>query len=315
MIEIKDRFGREFNTLRVSLLSSCNLGCVYCTLGEYSDKPKKGQLPVADFMKYITRLHEQLGLKSVRLTGGEPLLYNELPALIEGIKAVDIKEIKLTTNGFMLERMAGRLKEAGLQSVNVSLDAVDEPAFYRMSKRRGVQRVLAGIAAALAAGLEVKINAVIMRDLNEDQILPLVRYAFSQNIQIRFLEVMAMGHLHQQAAQYLITQKEILTVLASEYAFEHVGRKASATATYWQTPAGNSFGMIANESEPFCQDCNRLRLDAQGNIWGCLSSNSPISIKDVEEADSLRDKLKEALRQKQEVRFIGSRLSMLKIGG
>ncbi len=315
IVEIKDWLGRSFSTLRVSLLSACNLGCVYCTLGEYSDKPKKNQRPAADFLDNIARLHKVLSLDTIRLTGGEPLLYHDLPALIAGIQDLGIRQIKLTTNGFMLERLALPLKEAGLQAVNVSLDAVEESVFCQMSKRRGLHRVLAGIGAAQAAGLEVKLNAVILRDLNENQILPLVRYAFSRNIRIRFLEVMAMGHLHEQADRYLVTQEEILNTLATEFTFKRVVREVSATATYWQTPMGNQFGMIANESEPFCGNCNRLRLDAQGNIYGCLSSDHPISIQPADSPEVLREKLVQALAQKQVAKFTGSSLSMLQIGG
>lgn len=315
MGELRDVYGRTFKTLRVSLLSACNLGCVYCTLGEGTVNIKKAQVPVASFLGYISKLHQELGLETIRLTGGEPLLYQELPALVKGIRELGIEDIKLTTNGFLLERLALPLKEAGLQSVNVSLDAAEEAVFYQMSKRRGLQKVLSGIDAAQEAGLRVKINTVIMRDLNENQILPLAQYAFSKNIQIRFLEVMAMGHLHHQAEQYLYTQEEVLTTLAAAYTFAPEGREPSATSAYWRTSEGYRFGMIANESAPFCGDCNRLRLDAQGNIYGCLSSNNPVSIRNTESGESLRARLQEALQQKQEVKFKGSELSMLEIGG
>lgn len=315
MPDIIDRYGRTFKTLRVSLLSACNLGCVYCTLGESTDMFRKAQAPIERFLAHITRLHQELNLETIRLTGGEPLLYHDLPQLVEGIRAMGIPEIKITTNGFLLERLANPLKEAGLQSVNVSLDAAEEASFYRMSKRRGLQKVLTGIEAAIAAGLEVKINTVIMRDLNDDQILPLARYAFSKNIQIRFLEVMAMGHLHKQADQYLYTQEEVLNCMASAFTFKPEERKTSATANYWRTAEGHSFGMIANESEPFCHDCNRLRLDAQGNIYGCLSSNNPISLKDADNSEELQRRLNQALLQKQALKFTGSELSMLEIGG
>jgi cyclic pyranopterin phosphate synthase len=315
MPDIIDRYGRTFKTLRVSLLSACNLGCVYCTLGENTDMFRKAQAPVERFLMHIARLHQELNLETIRLTGGEPLLYHDLPQLVEGVRAMGIPEIKITTNGFLLERLAKPLQEAGLQSVNVSLDAAEEASFYRMSKRRGLQKVLTGIEAAIAAGLEVKVNTVIMRDLNDDQILPLARYAFSKNIQIRFLEVMAMGHLHKQADQYLYTQEEVLNCMASAYTFEPEARKTSATANYWRTAEGYSFGMIANESEPFCHDCNRLRLDAQGNIYGCLSSNNPINIKDADSSEELQRRLNQALLQKQALKFTGSELSMLEIGG
>ncbi|WP_224999716.1 GTP 3',8-cyclase MoaA [Cesiribacter sp. SM1] len=315
MPDIIDRYGRTFKTLRVSLLSACNLGCVYCTLGENTDMFKKAQAPVERFLDHIARLHKELDLETIRLTGGEPLLYHDLPLLIKGIGAIGIPEIKITTNGFLLERLARPLKDAGLQSVNVSLDAAEEATFYRMSKRRGLQKVLTGIEAAIEAGLDVKINTVIMRDLNDDQLLPLARFAFSKNIQIRFLEVMAMGHLHQQAGQYLYTQEEVLNCMATAYSFEPEERKKSATANYWRTSGGHSFGIIANESEPFCHDCNRLRLDAQGNIYGCLSSNNPISVKDAGSSEVLRSRLSQALQQKQALKFTGSELSMLEIGG
>ncbi|AHM62064.1 GTP cyclohydrolase subunit MoaA [Flammeovirgaceae bacterium 311] len=315
MHDIIDQYGRTFKTLRVSLLSACNLGCVYCTLGENTDMFKKAQAPVQNFLDHISKLHKELDLETIRLTGGEPLLYHDLPLLVEGIRAMGIPDIKITTNGFMLERLAKSLKAAGLQSVNVSLDAADEATFYRMSKRRGLQKVLNGIDAALEAGLEVKINTVIMRDLNDDQILPLAQYAFSKNIQIRFLEVMAMGHLHQHADQYLYTQEEVLAHMSGAYSFKPEVRKSSATANYWRTSEGHSFGMIANESQPFCHDCNRLRLDAQGNIYGCLSSNNPITIKGLDSREELRNSLNQALLQKQTLKFTGSELSMLEIGG
>lgn len=315
MTVVKDKFGRSFKTLRLSLLNACNLSCTYCVPGKHADSLKQHQQPASGFLGMVAPLHNILSLETIRLTGGEPLLYQELPALIRGLQAMGIPNIRLTTNGFLLAREAAALKQAGLQAVNVSLDALEEPVFFRMSNRKGVQRVIAGIDAALAAGLEVKLNAVIMRSLNEDQVLPLVRFAFSRNIKIRFLEVMAMGHLHEHADQCRVSQAEILAKLATAYRFERITRTASATAVYWQTAAGNQFGVVANETEPFCADCNRLRLDAKGNLYGCLSSSQPIAINAGDSQEVLQQKLQLAMNQKQEVAFAGSKLSMLDIGG
>lgn len=268
-----------------------------------------------DLLQQIQQLHKVLQLETVRLTGGEPLLYHELVPLIKGIRDIGISKIKLTTNGFLLERLASVLKEAGLQSVNVSLDAIDENIFFLMSKRNGVTRILDSIDAALAAGIKVKINAVIMKGINENQILPLLDFAFKRNISIRFLEIMAMGYLHDNSSKYLFTQKEILSLIGQQYSFEKVKRSEGSTANYWQTTSGNIFGIIANESEPFCQDCNRLRLDSNGNIYGCLSSNHPIALNDNDNEAALLSKLQEAMNQKQPVKFTGSDLSMLHIGG
>ena len=266
-------------------------------------------------LEQIQQLHSILQLETVRLTGGEPLLYHELVVLIKGIKQMGISKIKLTTNGFLLERLAVQVKEAGLQSINVSLDAVEEDIFFLMSKRNDVQRILNGIDTAVAVGLQVKINAVIMKGINENQIIPLLNFAFERNISIRFLEIMAMGFLHNTAEKYLFTQEEILATISQHYSFKKIERSKASTANYWQTSEGKTFGIIANESEPFCHDCNRLRLDSNGNIYGCLSSNHPIALNNNDNEASLISKLQQAMNQKQAVKFTGSDLSMLHIGG
>lgn len=318
MEEIRDKYGRAFKTLRVSLINHCNLGCIYCVAGEEELRQYNagGQaLSVAELLEIIGRLHHQLRLSTVRLTGGEPLLYPGLVELVGGIRAIGIPGIKLTTNGFLLERVALPLKEAGMQSVNVSLDAIDEDVFVRMSRRHSVQRIISGIDAALGAGLAVKINTVLMKGVNESEILPLLEFAFARGIRIRFLELMAMGHLYHQSGRYLLPQEEILRTIGERYALTALARTASATARYWTTTDGHSFGIIANESEPFCRDCDRLRLDSDGNIFGCLSSNHPIALDPADTGDKWAMKLRQALGQKQPLRFTGSDLSMLQIGG
>lgn len=318
MALVNDIYNRTFKTLRVSLLSRCNLSCVYCTMGE--DEVKENNLhqhpaSAAVLLQQVQQLHKVLDLDTVRLTGGEPLLYHELTELIKGIKESGIPNIKLTTNGFLLERLAAPMKEAGLQSINVSLDAIDEDAFFLMSKRTDVQRILQGIDTAIAAGLTVKLNSVIMKGMNESQVIPLLDFAFERNIAIRFLEIMAMGHLHDTAEKYLFTQQEILECISTKYTFNKAARTTAATANYWQTAEGHRFGIIANESEPFCQDCNRLRLDSNGNIYGCLSSNHPITLNSGDDEAALISKLQQAMNQKQLLKFTGSDLSMLHIGG
>ena len=320
MALINDKYGRTFRTLRVSLLQHCNLGCVYCVAGEDELKQvntsHEGQaLGVDELLAVICRLHGQLEFTTIRLTGGEPLLYPGLATLIRGIRAAGIPDIRLTTNGFLLERQAASLKAAGLEAVNISLDAVDETVFFAISRRHSAERVIRGIDAAIAAGLDVKLNAVVMKGVNDSQVLPLLELAFSRGVRLRFLEVMAMGHLHQDAGRFLVSQDEILGIIGGRYQFLPLTRAAGATARYWQTDEGQVFGIIANESEPFCQDCDRLRLDSQGRIYGCLSSNLPIGLEMQEDEETWERKLAAALEQKQPLRFTGSELSMLKIGG
>jgi cyclic pyranopterin phosphate synthase len=315
---ISDQYGRTFRTLRVSLLSHCNLGCVYCVAGEEELREANTggpNLGASELLEIIRRLHGQLGLETVRLTGGEPLLYSGLVSLVEGLRSMDIRRIKLTTNGSLLERKAVALQQAGLQSINVSLDAVDEVVFERMSRRNLMERVVRGIDTALEAGLDVKVNAVIMKGINDEQVLPLLEFAFSRGITVRFLEVMAMGHLYHHSERYLLSQQDILQMIGERYALKPLDRESSATARYWITDRGQRFGIIANQSEPFCRDCDRLRLDSTGHIYGCLSNNHPIALGLEEDEVLWRGKLREALGQKQALRFTGSELSMLQIGG
>lgn len=318
MMQVTDKYGRTFKTLRVSLLSACNLGCVYCTdsedLAKENKKQKEGSLTTGELIDIIYQLHQELKLEVIRLTGGEPLLSPHLLPLVKEIKRLGIPKIKLTTNGFLLERLAKPLKDAGMQSINVSLDAVEEDVFFLMSKRNGLEKIFKGIDAALEVGLEVKLNAVLMKGINDKQIIPLLDYAFEKGLVIRFLELMSMGHLYHDAHKFIVTKNDILHTIAARYDFVPLIRSSSSTANYWKTGNGQVFGIIANESAPFCHDCNRLRLDSHGNIYGCLSSNHPINVENSEGRD-LREKLKEALSHKQSLKFTGSELSMLNIGG
>jgi cyclic pyranopterin phosphate synthase len=320
MAVISDKYGRTFRTLRVSLLPHCNLGCIYCVSGDEELKTANTlhegrSLEVEELLAIIRRLHGQLHLENIRLTGGEPLLYPGLASLVRGIRTAGIPAIRLTTNGFLLERHAASLKEAGLEAVNVSLDAVEEAVFFKMSRRHSVDRVIRGIDEAIRVGLDVKLNAVVMKGVNDSQILPLLELAFSRGLRLRFLEIMAMGHLYRDAGRFLVSQEELLHIIGARYRLEPLTRAASSTARYWRTEEGHVFGIIANETEPFCQDCDRLRLDSQGRIYGCLSSNHPIGLELGEDEETWNRKLGAALEQKQPLRFTGSDLSMLRIGG
>jgi GTP 3',8-cyclase len=320
MMDLSDDFGRKFKTLRVSLINTCNLGCVYCTCGTEDIKEnhlltKEYGLSVTELSAIISQLHNALNLETVRFTGGEPLLYKDLPQIVRSVKKLGINNLKLTTNGLLLENLAENLAEAGIKSINVSLDAIDEDVFYKVSRRSGIHRILNGIDKAISCGIEVKLNSVVMKNLNENQVLPLLDFAFERGLKIRFLEIMAMGHLFGRADEHFFSQDEMLSLINSRYQFTRMLRDDSSTANYWQTSEGNVFGIVANESEPFCGDCNRLRLDSLGNIYGCLSSNFPISAKNIASEKELAEKLQIAMWQKQAVKFTGSSLSMLNIGG
>jgi len=320
MEQLKDHLGRTFKTLRISLINTCNMACTYCSYSNeenqknHTESKGKG-LTAKELMNLIAQLHERLNFSTIRFTGGEPLLYKELPELIKGARKLGITDLNLTSNGILLQKQVPALKAAGLTAINVSLDATDPHTFFMMGRRHGLDQTLKGIDAALNAGIAVKINSVIMKGMNHNQVIPLLKYAADQQIIIRFLEIMAMGHLHGKADEYFFSQSEMLQLIGSQYRFNPIPRKQAATANYWQTEAGNIFGIIANESQPFCTDCDRLRLDVYGNIYGCLSNDQPIAIKGISAPEDLDRRLREALAQKQSIKFTGSKLSMLHIGG
>lgn len=314
---ITDIYNRKFSTLRVSLLSRCNFSCVYCV-----DETVPGQqqascssLPGMEEMKsMILQLQQLLQLDVIRLTGGEPLLFKRIVELVQALKEKGVPVVKITTNGFRLPELALPLAAAGVDEINISLDAVDPALFELMTGSKHLQRVIDGIDAALAAGIPVKLNAVIMKGCNVDQILPLLQFASQRKIKLRFLELMKMGHLHNGVAGSIFTAHEILELIAGTGPLMPMPRTAGATARYWRTAAGQVFGIIANETIPFCGDCNRLRLDSTGRIYGCLSNPAGFNIRGAGD-EQLSILLTKALRQKQALRFAGSSTSMQAIGG
>ncbi|HWZ22778.1 MAG TPA: GTP 3',8-cyclase MoaA [Cytophagaceae bacterium] len=320
-MEIKDKYGRTFKTLRVSLTNTCNLGCIYCT---HSSGQK---LPLTNTQKILTsseitflikEIHALTKIDTLRLTGGEPTLYKDLVKIIKEIRAIGIENIKMTSNGYLLKEMLPELFKAGLKSINISLDTLDAENFTKISGRKNLEKIVDTIDEALKFGIDVKINTVMLKGINEAQLIPLLNFAKKRSLPIRFLELMKMGPLHEakEFHKHFFSEKEVLTKIEKQYNLTSLPRDYSATANYWITDDGYKFGIIANETSPFCHDCNRLRLDSYGNIYGCLSNDNALSIADsLTNEGNLKEKLEEALLQKQELKFKGSSISMMAIGG
>jgi GTP 3',8-cyclase len=320
MNNIVDTYGRSFKTLRVSLTNVCNLACSYCVdptqkKSAPSVFDKKKHLSTAQYIESIKSLHRVLQIDTIRLTGGEPLLYTELPELIEGIKSIGIPNIKMTTNGILLADKIQALKDAGLTSINISLDAINSEVSRAMNQHHKLEKVLRSIDKTVETGMPLKLNCVVQKNKNDQHIMDVFEFAKEKNISIRFLELMQMGHLHHNFQEHFFSEKEIIDTIAQKYTLSPVPRKENATANYWTTNDGFKFGIISNISNPFCDDCNRLRLDSYGNIYGCLSDNTPIPIMDsLNDQPAIHQKLQQALTQKK-TKFSGSELSMKHIGG
>lgn len=322
---ITDIKGRHFKKLRVSLTHECNYACVYCVYDNKQDQSFVSEVtsmfnPVkplssGSLIEIIRKLHDELKLSAVRLTGGEPLLHPRLISIVASIRDLGIANIGMTTNGHLLYSKAKALHEAGLCSVNISLDALSNDTFKQMSRHDGLSRVIKSIDVALNAGLNVKLNTVVVAGRNNKEILPLLDFALQRGIIIRFLELMPMGPLHEVRDTKFFSQAQILEVIRKGYSIESLSREDGATADYWSINGRKAFGIIANDSSPFCNDCNRLRLDSYGNIYGCLSNLIPIPVSPATDSDEMRSSLKLALSHKQTTHFVGNNRTMQSIGG
>ncbi|HWP24285.1 MAG TPA: GTP 3',8-cyclase MoaA [Candidatus Binatia bacterium] len=271
-----DAYKRPVRDLRISVTDRCNFRCTYCMpLDEYEWIDKKEILSFEEIAR-LAGLFVKLGVEKIRLTGGEPLVRQGLPRLIEKLSALDgLQDLCLTTNGALLAEKIDSLKAAGLRRVNVSLDTLDPEKFRRMTKRGELAKVLEGIFAAKKAGLvPIKLNAVVERGVNDDDILPLVQFAREHGFAMRFIEYMDVGNANNWTSEKLVSKKEILEKIAARYPLKEVGReRGSAPAVDYEfVDGGGDIGVIASVTEPFCSSCTRVRLTADGKIVTCLFS-------------------------------------------
>ena len=316
-----DGFGRSFKKLRLSVLSVCNFNCVYCDpQGEKRNSGTIGRiksLSPGGLAETVKRIHDRVGLTSVRITGGEPLLYRRLPELIRLLKQIGIPSVSLTTNASKLSERLSELLHSGLDGINISLDAIDQNTFQKMSGGHGnLEDVMDGIDGCRSSGISLKINSTIVKGINDIQTLDLLDFAMARNITLRYIELMEMGPLFGNIKEKLFSQSEILDAIGKKYSYEKLPRNKSSTAHYYRiAETGYQFGIISNVSEPFCNDCDRLRLSSDGKIFGCLSENRGFSVTGVKEEDVFDEILHEALLQKKKNGFMGSSLSMKDIGG
>ena len=271
---LQDRFGRIHTDLRVSLTDRCNLRCTYCMPEEGLAWLPKPELLTDDELLRLVRIGtERLGIRSIRLTGGEPLLRRGLPGLLARMAALpSAPELSLTTNGVGLARTAPALAAAGLRRVNVSLDTLRRDRYQQLTRRDRLPDVLLGLAAAQACGLApVKINAVPVRGVNEDEIPELAAFAVAHGYRLRFIESMPLDAQGAWGRDTMVTAEEILERLRERFALEPVPREGSAPAEEWRVVGTAAVvGVIASVTRPFCAGCDRVRLTADGQLRNCL---------------------------------------------
>jgi cyclic pyranopterin phosphate synthase len=293
-VPLSDRFGRVKRKLRVSLTDRCNFRCPYCMPEKPDFLPRPDRLTRPELARLLRLFVTELGIQRLRLTGGEPLLRRDLEAVIAecgALRPLGLERISLTTNAALLARRAAGLKQAGLDDLNISLDALSPAIFARLSGGRDVRPVLAGITAARDAGLRLKLNAVIIRDINEDEILPLTRWALREALPLRFIEFMPLDGRGEWSRDRVVSQAQILERLRGEFQVEALPR-GNDPAAYYRLHAADGqagaaadvapqVGIIATVSNPFCASCDRLRLTADGALYPCLFSERGVSLRDA----------------------------------
>ncbi|CAN5693667.1 GTP 3',8-cyclase MoaA [soil metagenome] len=269
-----DRFGRVHNNLRISVTDRCNIRCTYCMPESVQFLPREELLRFEEIER-IVRAVVPLGIDKLRLTGGEPLVRRELPKLVARLAAIPgIRDIGLTTNGILLGPMARDLWDAGLRRINVSLDTMDPVRFEQLTRRTGFEQVIEGILAAKAAGFDpVKINAVAIKGVTEEDVVPLARFCREHALELRFIEYMPLDAGQQWEREKVLLAAEILEILAREVApldpTPDQDPRAPAVDFDYRDGSGR-VGLIASISRPFCMSCNRIRVTADGKLRNCL---------------------------------------------
>lgn len=281
-----DRFGRTATDLRLSVTDVCNLRCSYCLPATgVSWLPRQTILTGAELVRLASIGIRQLGVSKIRLTGGEPLTRPDLEQIINGIaRAHPGIEIALTTNGIGLAERADDLARAGLTRVNISLDTVHEETFVTLTRRSGLDRVLAGVRASVAAGLgPVKINSVLLKGLNDHEMVDLLDYCLAEGTELRFIEQMPIGATRDWARENLISAADIRAMIEERYELKGLPGRGPAPAERWEILDGGrvlgTVGIVASVTEPFCGACDRTRISADGQLRSCLFSQTETDLR------------------------------------
>jgi cyclic pyranopterin phosphate synthase len=297
---VVDGYRRSVKDLRISVTDRCNFRCTYCMpLDEYEWINKREILTFEEIAR-LANLFVGLGVEKIRLTGGEPLVRQNLDQLVAKLSVIaGLKDLCLTTNGALLGEKIDALRNAGLKRINVSVDTLDPEKFKRMTKRGDLNKVLEGIFAAKERGVQrIKLNAVVERGVNDDDIIPLVEFARNNGFAIRFIEYMDVGNANNWTSAKLLSKKEIIEKIADRFPLKEIGRnQGSAPSVDYEFLDGRGdLGVIASVTEPFCSSCTRVRLTADGKIVTCLFSQTGYDVKALLRGGASDHEISEFLR-------------------
>lgn len=276
-----DQFGRKIDYIRLSITDRCDFRCVYCMAEEMTFLPRDEVLSLEECARLV-KVFVSLGVSKVRITGGEPLVRKNALQLFEEIGQLQgLRELVLTTNGSQLEHHAFALKQAGVRRINISLDSLDATRFRKITRVGELDKVLRGIAVAKQAGFEnIKLNALLMRGINDDEALPLAAFAMDQGLDISFIEEMPLGEVHHFRSASYVSNEETLNLLRARYDLVSSAETTGGPARYWRVPNSNTkIGFISPHSHNFCESCNRVRISCKGELYLCLGQENKVDLR------------------------------------
>jgi GTP 3',8-cyclase len=332
-VDLIDRYGRTVRDLRISVTDRCNFRCTYCMPEEGLNWLDRAEVLTFEEIERVARICvERFGVDSLRLTGGEPTVRAHLPKLIEHLATLRLEDgrkpdIALTTNGATLRNIATELRDAGLDRINVSLDSLQRERFLAMTRRDELDNVLAGINEAVATGFDkVKVNTVVERGTNDDEILALATYGRDLGVEVRFIEFMPLDATNEWERQKVVTQNEIVALIGEVYPLEQIPARGAAPADRWRYLDGKgTVGVIPSVSQPFCGDCDRVRITSDGQFRTCLFATNEFDLRAIMRNGGTDDEMAQLIidavatkwagHQINQVNFIRPNRSMSQIGG
>jgi cyclic pyranopterin phosphate synthase len=324
---LADKFGRQITDLRISVTDRCNFRCVYCRSADPETHMPAGNLLTWDEYERLARILVGMGIRKVRVTGGEPLVRPGVEDFIARLKALGVQDLSMTTNGHLLAERCDRLVAAGLNRINISLDSLDREKFERVTRTKTFDQVIAGIDAAQASSLRpVKVNAVLVRGLNDDEVEAFAAFARDRNLIMRFIEFMPLDADRAWTREMVVTGAEVHDRIAARWAMVPVVHERSETARKFRfADDRGEIGLISPVSQPFCGHCSRLRLTADGKLRTCLFSKEDHDLRSFLRGDAtdreIGDEILAIVAQKEkghginEPGFVAPSRTMVSIGG
>ncbi|MGI2258551.1 GTP 3',8-cyclase MoaA [Shewanella sp. GXUN23E] len=298
MSQLVDRFGRRVEYLRLSVTDRCDFRCVYCMSEDPCFLPREQVLSLEELAQ-IARAFTELGVSKIRLTGGEPLVRSDCVELVSMISSLPgLKELSMTTNGSRLSKLARPLKQAGLDRLNISLDTLNPERFSALTRNGKLERVVAGIDAAIAAGFQrIKLNAVVLKGQNDDEVLDLVEFSRSRELNIAFIEEMPLGEIDERKQSRHLSSDEVRDIIQRRFPLTLSHTRTAGPARYYDMADSQShIGFISPHSHNFCHECNRVRVTVEGRLLLCLGNEHSVDLKAIlREYPGDIDRLKQAI--------------------